>query len=105
AGARRGCARVAAGADPICVAMVRRAFELWQEYERRWKRKLYHRTGAVWMVTGPDEFVRPPLPLLSGRGFPYQEISTADARRRWPQIDFEGVRWVLHEERAGYLLA
>ena len=97
--------RAVYGPEPVYVDMVRLAFELWEENERRWKRKLYHRTGAVWMVTGPDEFVRASLPLLSERGFPYQEIPTAEARRRWPQIDFEGVRWVLHEERAGYLLA
>jgi glycine/D-amino acid oxidase-like deaminating enzyme len=97
--------RAVYGPEPIYVDMVRRAFELWEENERRWKRKLYHRTGAVWMVTGPDEFVRASMPLLSQRGFPYQEIPTADARRRWPQIDFAGVRWVLYEERAGYLLA
>jgi sarcosine oxidase len=97
--------RAVYGPEPIYVEMVSRAFELWQENERRWKRKLYHRTGAIWMVTGPDEFVRASLPLLSKHGFPYEEVSTADARRRWPQIDFEGVRWVLHEQRAGYLLA
>lgn len=97
--------RAVYGPEPIYVDMVVKAFELWQENERRWNRKLYHRTGAIWMVTGPDEFVRASLPLLSRHGFPYEEISTADARRRWPQIDFEGVRWVLREERAGYLLA
>src|SRR5512132_96206 len=97
--------RAVYGPEPIYVEMVSQAFELWQENERRWKRKLYHRTGAIWMVTGPDEFVRASMPLLSQRGFPYQEIPTADAGRRWPQIDFAGVRWVLYEERAGYLLA
>jgi glycine/D-amino acid oxidase-like deaminating enzyme len=93
------------GPDRIYVEMVARAFELWQENEKRWNRKLYHRTGAMWMVTGPDAFIRASLPLLSERGFSYQELSTSQAARRWPQVDFDGVRWVLHEDRAGYLLA
>src|SRR5687767_382127 len=93
------------GADRVYVEMVARAFDLWRENERRWKRKLYHATGAIWMITGSDDYVRQAMPLLSERGFPFEEISTADARRRWPQVDFEGVRWVLREERAGYLLA
>jgi glycine/D-amino acid oxidase-like deaminating enzyme len=49
--------------------------------------------------------VRAALPHLSARGFPFEELTVGEARRRWPQIDFEGVRWVLREERAGYLLA
>ena len=97
--------RAVYGPDRIYVEMVARAFELWKDNERRWNRKLYHRTGALWMVTGPDEFVRASLPLLSQLGFAYEELSPGEARRRWPQVDFEGVRWVLHEERAGYLLA
>lgn len=93
------------GADRVYVEMVARAFELWRENERRWNRKLYHPTGAIWLVTGPDGYVRSAMPLLAERGFPFEELTTAEARRRWPQVDFDGVRWVLHEERAGYLLA
>ena len=93
------------GPDRIYVEMVARAFDLWRENERRWKRKLYHPTGAIWLVTGPDDFIRAAMPLLKERGFPFEELMTAEARRRWPQIDFEGVRWVFREERAGYLLA
>ncbi len=93
------------GADRIYVEMVARAFDLWRDNERRWKRTLYHRTGAIWLVTGPDDYIRAAMPLLSERGFPFEELTTAEARRRWPQIDYEGVRWVFREERAGYLLA
>jgi glycine/D-amino acid oxidase-like deaminating enzyme len=93
------------GPDRIYVEMVARAFELWQENERRWKRPIYHPTGAIWLVTGPDDFIRAAMPLLKERGFPYEELTTAEAQRRWPQVDYEGVRWVFHEERAGYLLA
>lgn len=93
------------GADRVYVDMVARAFELWRENETRWNRKLYHPTGAIWMITGADDYVRASLPHLSARGFPFEELGVAEARRRWPQIDFEGVRWVLREERAGYLLA
>jgi glycine/D-amino acid oxidase-like deaminating enzyme len=93
------------GPDRIYVEMVARAFELWRENERRWNRRLYRAIGAIWMITGPDDFVRAALPLLTERGLPYEELSVAQARQRWPQIDFEGVRWVLREARAGYLLA
>ncbi|HVE65880.1 MAG TPA: FAD-dependent oxidoreductase, partial [Thermoanaerobaculia bacterium] len=93
------------GPDRVYVEMVARAFDLWRENERRWNRKLYHPTGAIWLVTGPDDYIRSAMPLLAERGFPFEELSTGQARRRWPQIDYEGVRWVFREERAGYLLA
>jgi len=93
------------GADRVYVEMVARAFELWRENERRWGRKLYHPTGAIWMVTDSGDFVRESLPLMAEHGFPCEELSAGDAARRWPQIDFAGVRWVLREEKAGFLLA
>ena len=38
------------GPDRVYVQMVARALQLWRENEKRWGRKLYHRTGAVWMA-------------------------------------------------------
>ncbi len=46
------------GANRIYTAMARRAFQLWQENETRWKKTLYTRTGALWMVADEGEFVR-----------------------------------------------
>lgn len=83
-----------------------RAFELWRENEQRWGLQLLHPTGALWMSAGGDDsFLRAALPVLRDLGFPYRELSTAEAASEWPQIRFEGVSWALHEERAGYLLA
>ena len=93
------------GKDRIYTAMAKRAFELWHENEARWKKTLYTRTGALWMVADSGEFVRDSVPLLREFGFPYEEISTAEARRRYPQIDFAGIEWTLLEKEAGYLLA
>jgi glycine/D-amino acid oxidase-like deaminating enzyme len=83
-----------------------RAFELWRENEQRWGRRLLHPTGALWMSAGGDDtYLRAALPVLREFGFPYRELSAADAARQWPQIRFDGVSWALHEEDAGYLLA
>src|SRR5215831_14039356 len=38
------------GQDRIYTRMAARAFRLWKENEERWKRKLYRRTGALWML-------------------------------------------------------
>ncbi len=93
------------GPDRIYTAMARRAFELWRENEVRWKKTLYTRTGALWMVADSGDFVRASLPLLREFRFAYEEMSAAEAGRRYPQVDFSGIAWALLEKEAGYLLA
>jgi monomeric sarcosine oxidase len=93
------------GSDRIYTEMAARAFRLWREAEARWGKKLYRRTGALWMVADEGEFVRASMPILRESGFAYEELTTAQAARRYPQIDLEGIRWALFEKEAGYLSA
>jgi glycine/D-amino acid oxidase-like deaminating enzyme len=93
------------GADRIYTAMARRAFALWHENEARWKKTLYVRTGALWMVADAGDFVRASMPFLKEFAFAYEELTPAEAGKRYPQIAFDGIRWALLEKEAGYLLA
>jgi glycine/D-amino acid oxidase-like deaminating enzyme len=93
------------GSDRIYTQMAARAFQLWAENEKRWRTKLYRRTGALWMIADEGTFVRDSMPLLRESHFPYEELTAAEAARRYPQISFEGIRWALLEKEAGYLLA
>jgi glycine/D-amino acid oxidase-like deaminating enzyme len=93
------------GADRIYTQMAARSCRLWRENEARWKQTLYHRTGALWMLADEGAFVRASLPILRENGFAYEELTVAEAARRYPQIDFNGIRWALLEKEAGYLLA
>jgi glycine/D-amino acid oxidase-like deaminating enzyme len=93
------------GGDRIYTAMARRSFELWHENEARWKKTLYTRTGALWMVADAGEFVRTSLPFLKEFAFAYEELTPAEAGKRYPQIAFDGIRWALLEKEAGFLLA
>jgi len=97
--------RGAYGPDRIYVDWTARAFRMWREAERRWGRRLLHRTGALWLLGEDDSYVRESLPFLAEAGLPAAEISLEEARSRFPQIDFSGVRSVFFEEEAGYLLA
>jgi glycine/D-amino acid oxidase-like deaminating enzyme len=83
-----------------------RSFDLWAENEERWKRPLYTQTGALWLLTGEDDsYVRAALPLMRAAGLPFEELTAAEVRSRYPQIAPDGVRSGLFERRAGYLLA
>jgi len=85
--------------------MAARALELWKENEKRWNQRLFHRTGVLWMTSAEDEFERASLPLLRDAGIRYEEISAADAARRYPQINFENVKWCIWEPESGFLTA
>jgi glycine/D-amino acid oxidase-like deaminating enzyme len=86
--------------------MAARAMQLWKENQKRWKLKLMHQIGVLWMVTaGDDHFERGSLPVLQDAGIPYEELSVQELAARWPQINLEAVHWGIYEPEGGYLTA
>jgi monomeric sarcosine oxidase len=85
--------------------MAARALQLWKENEKRWQRKLFHRTGVLWMTSPDDAFERASLPVLRAAGIEFEELDSAEARRRFPQINFENVKWCIWESESGFLTA
>jgi glycine/D-amino acid oxidase-like deaminating enzyme len=81
-----------------------RALKLWTKYERRWKRQFLHRTGVLWMVSSRDDaYERGSLEPLREAKIKFQQLSTAQMRKRWPQVNFSGVHWGIFEPECGYL--
>lgn len=97
--------RGAYGDRAIYTRMAARALRLWKEAERDWQRRLYVPTGAVWMFSGDDAYAAESARAMAAEGLAVERPSVEDARRRWPQIDFNGVRSLMFEREAGYLLA
>ena len=89
------------GPDRVYVEMVKRAYELWELLDP----SLYVDTGALWMHRGDDAYVRSSLPILHELGFPVDQLTIADAAKRYPQINFGGVKSIYLERRAGALSA
>jgi sarcosine oxidase len=93
------------GSDRLYVDWTARSFALWKEAEQRWGRRLYRRTGVLWMAGEDDSYVRASLPFLKDAGLAIEEISPEAAGKRFPQIDFAGVHTIFFEPEAGYLFA
>jgi sarcosine oxidase len=92
------------GPDLIYTRMAARSLELWKENEARWGRRLYHRTGLVWMSAGSDDsYERASIDHLRISGIEHELLTPTEAGARFPQINFEGVRSVIYEPGAGYL--
>ncbi len=92
------------GPDQPYTEMAARALKLWQKYEGRWKRQFLHRSGVLWMASGRDDaFERGSVEMLRRAKIKFQELSAAQLRKRWPQINFDGIQWGIFEPECGYL--
>jgi glycine/D-amino acid oxidase-like deaminating enzyme len=56
-------------------------------------------------MRGDDAYVRAALPIVRELGFPVDALTIADATRRYPQIDFAGVKEAYFEQKAGALFS
>lgn len=97
--------RATYGTRVVYTDMAARALALWRAHDARWQRTFFHRTGALWMFGRDDTFGRASAAALRARGMRIEELTPAEAVRRYPQISFEGIASVLFEPEAGYLLA
>jgi glycine/D-amino acid oxidase-like deaminating enzyme len=92
------------GPDQPYTETAARALKLWEKYERRWKKQFLHRTGVLWMVSSRDDaYERGSLEPLREAGIKFQELSTPEMKKRWPQVNFADVRWGIFEPECGYL--
>jgi glycine/D-amino acid oxidase-like deaminating enzyme len=92
------------GPDQPYTEMAARALKLWQKYERRWKRQFLHRTGVLWMASGRDDtFESGSVKMLRAAKIKFEELSAAQLKNRWTQINFEGIQWGILEPECGYL--
>jgi glycine/D-amino acid oxidase-like deaminating enzyme len=92
------------GPDQPYTELAARALKLWTKYERRWRRQFLHRTGVLWMVCDQeDSFERGSLPMLRQAHIKFHELSTSEMKKRWPQINLQGIPWGIYEPECGYL--
>ncbi len=93
------------GGVPLYSEMAARALALWREAEVQWKRQVFFRTGALWMCSGDDGYVRRSIEPMKAVGLSLEQLSADDAARRWPQMSFRDVRTAFFEPEAGYIAA
>src|SRR5258708_40306234 len=57
------------------------------------------------MATGDDAFERGSVEMLRATKIKFHELSAPAMKKRWPQINFEGIGWAIYEPECGYLEA
>jgi monomeric sarcosine oxidase len=97
--------RATYGPNRVYVQMVVRSLALWREHEKRWNRPLYRQIGCLRMPGKDDRYEKAAVPLMREAGLTIEELTPKEAAARWPQMNFQGVPWVLYEKDAGFLTA
>ena len=92
------------GPDQPYTELAARALRLWATYEHRWKRQFLHRSGVLWMAASRnDSFERDSIKTLRAARIKFQQLPVARLKKRWPQINFDGIEWGIFEPDCGYL--
>jgi len=92
------------GPDQPYTELAARSLKLWAKYERKWKRRFLHRSGVLWMAAGRDDvFERGSMEMLRAAKIKYEELSARELKKRWTQINFQGIEWGIFESECGYL--
>ena len=82
-----------------------RARTLWQRYERAWRMQLFVPAGVLWLIAKEDGYTRASISGLERLKIPYQRLSLAELRQRFPQFSTAGLRFAYFEPQAGFLRA
>ena len=100
--------RLAYGTRAHYTALAIQAMQRWREFEAQIQRRIFYKPGVLWLFdasTDAQSFARASADAIRAQGAVMRELSAAEARRRYPQIDFADVSHVMLEPDAGYLLA
>lgn len=90
--------------SPFYVPIVRRAYELWDELERRSGRRLLTRTGGLVLGAPDGPLVSGALQSARAHDVPFEELSAAEVRRRYPAFRPRDGLVGIVEPRAGVLV-
>jgi sarcosine oxidase len=71
---------------PDYVPLLKRAFEMWQELERRAGVKLFHVTGGVYLGAEGGELVSGSLESARRHGLAHEALERRAVEGRWPQF-------------------
>jgi monomeric sarcosine oxidase len=98
--------RMGYGPDEIYTRSSVRALPLWKElFAQTGQPQLFQRTGVLWIAQEKEEYSLTAVATLQKVGVHFEKMTTADMRRRYPQIVFEEGEWGIFEPESGVLLA
>jgi sarcosine oxidase len=97
--------RCAYGPDLVYTRMAHRSLPLWSDLFQRSGRPLLLRIGVLWMAKAGNQYTGQSRESLRQDNVPFEDLSTAELRRRYPQIRVDDGTEAILEPESGALLA
>jgi sarcosine oxidase len=98
--------RMGYGADEIYTRWSLRALPLWQKlFAQAGRPELFQPTGVLWIAHEKYQYALDTVTTLTKLHVPFEKLSLAELRRRYPQIAFEDDAWGILEPDSGVLMA
>ena len=88
---------------PAYVPLLRRAYELWDDIERRANQKLFYRTGLVEMGPADGVVIAGVLRSAAEHNLSVEQLPVSEIMRRWPGIVGHHDWHAVIEHNAGFL--
>ena len=97
--------RMGYGADEIYTRMSQRSLTLWKELFAATGQPHFLPTGVLWMAGADASRLRETAATLRRCGVEFEELDAKELRRRYPQVNFDGVTLGIFEPGSGVLMA
>ena len=93
------------GGDEVYTRMAWDSLSEWRALSTRAELPLFHKAGVLFFFPREEDYVTRTLEVHRRLGLPTQLLDRRAMRRRFPEIDFEGVELGLYEPEFGALMA
>jgi monomeric sarcosine oxidase len=97
--------RMSYAADEIYTRWSQRSLVQWKELSAACSRPLFQQTGVLWLEGADDLRLRESQATIERCGIAHEVMDNSHLTKRYPQVDFDGVRRGLLEPGSGVLLA
>ncbi len=97
--------RAAYGKDSVYTRMARDSLPQWKSLSAESGLPIFTPTGVLFFFPTEEQYVRDSVAAHESHGLPTEVLTRAEMARRFPMIDFDGVRVGLYEPGFGVLMA
>ena len=98
--------RLTYGKDKIYSELTNSSFSFWENLSNKHGKELYIENGMLWLITQDDSsYVKNSIETIKNFGHDIKKLNLDSAKKRYPIINFEGVKEMYLEKKAGILLA
>ncbi len=93
------------GRDEIYTRMALASLDEWKRLSRQSGLPLFHQAGVLFCFQEMIDYARESIEVHERLGLPLEQIADVELRRRWPQMNFDGIEFGLFEPEFGALMA